>query len=192
MNEEPRRPAHQSADVDQTNDQKVDQANTQDASHHSDTRQDVNASSHVSQADDSQVTVVVQNYLSPAHPESGHLAGRVLDAAGSGISGCMVSVFFGPLAGIPVAVEQTDQLGRFRVADLPPGFYSLRVTGPDGTSVEHWNLRLSPGGECRPQLLLPPAAEGATAWPVPAPPARKADRTPRRSGRIHSRSPAGS
>lgn len=179
MNDEPQRSAHQSADVDQTNEQKVDQANTQDASHHSDTRQDLDITSRVTQAEEQQVTVVVQNHLSAPLPGSGNLAGRVLDSAGSGVNGCLVSLFFGPLAGVPVAVEQTDSLGRFRVNDLPPGFYSLRAKAPDDSTVEHWNLRLDAGSECRPQVVLP-VPQNAGPWPDPAPAGRRGGRAPRR------------
>ncbi len=157
MSEDLRRLTRQDADLDQTNNQKTDQTATQDASHHSDTRQDLAVRTHQSQVDQQKVTVTVQNHLGASAVQSaaGRLEGRVLDTAGMGIVDCVVEVFFGPLMGIPVAVEETDRLGRFQVADLPPGFYSLRAVAPDGTAAEQWNLRLDVGGECRTQLCLP-------------------------------------
>lgn len=155
MSEESRRLVQQDADLDQTNNQKTEQANTQDASHQSNPRQDLAVKSRQSQIDQQRVAVTVQNQLAPAAaPDAGRICGRVLNLAGAGLADCVVEVFFGPPLGVPVAVEETDGLGRFRVEDLPPGFYSLRAVSTDGITATQWNLRVVAGGECRAQVAL--------------------------------------
>lgn len=155
VGEEIRRPIAQDSDLNQTNEQKVDQGNAQDASHRSRARQDVVVHGH--QEEQQRVTVMVKNHLTPAAsmPGLGRMDGRALDAAGAAAAGCVVELFFGPLVGVPVAVEETDALGRFRLGDLPPGFYSLRATALDGAVAQQWNLRVDAGGECRAQVCLP-------------------------------------
>jgi hypothetical protein len=155
VSEEPRRLAQQSADVDQVNDQKVDQANTQDASHHSEAKQELALQSSVSQDQEHHINVMVHNHLTGSAVTAGTLTGLVGASHGGGIPQATVQLFFGPLVGIPVAVESTDQTGRFRFADLPPGFYSLRVAGLDGAAAEQWHLRVYAGQECRTQIRLP-------------------------------------
>lgn len=157
MSEEPRRLTRQEADLDQTNDQKVDQANTQDASHHSDARQEATVRGQLSQIDEQRVTVTVQNNLAgPAFaPAEGRLSGWIVDGDGHGVPDGTVEVFFGPLLGVPVAVERTDSHGCFRVDGLPSGFYSVRASQRRRTSVEQWNVRVDQGRESRLQLCLP-------------------------------------
>lgn len=132
------RQAHQNADLDQINDQKVEQGNSQDASHQSEQK----------------VAVTIQNHITGPFLQSGQVDGRITTVDGNSVAQCVVEIFFGALTGVPVAVEETDSLGRFQVLDLPPGFYSIRATGPDGTVVQQWNLRVRPEETCRVQLCL--------------------------------------
>ncbi len=160
MSEELRRLTRQEADLDQTNDQKVDQANTQDASHHSEARQ--------------RVAVTVENHMSPPAygMADGRLAGLILDNDGQGIPGVTVELFFGPMVGVPVAIEQTDALGGFRVDGLPGGFYSVRAGRRDRATVQHWNVRVDQGRESRIQLALPsflPSPRRKSAGSIDAP-----------------------
>lgn len=71
------------------------------------------------------------------------LAGRLVDAAGRGIEGATVELQ-GPgersdwdstLSGLRV-FRRTDDLGRFRFGDLPPGSYVLQEYAFDGPTVE--------------------------------------------------------
>lgn len=154
MSEEQRRQPQQNADLDQVNNQNVDQANTQDASHHSEARQEL----AVTHNDEHHVSVVVQNHLNPSVPTAGSIAGRVMTGEGAGAAGAEVQLFFGPLTGMPVVVETADEAGRFRIDDLPPGFFSLRAVGPDGSKAEQWHLRVHAGHTCRAQVVVQPVA----------------------------------
>lgn len=81
--------------------------------------------------------------LGPPHA----LAGRVLDASGAGVEGARVDLF-GPLpsGAFPNtanlyglrASRRTDDLGRFRFDDLPPGRYALDATptGAPGAAAQ--------------------------------------------------------
>lgn len=157
MSDMPRDLARQEADVDQTNDQMVDQANSQDASHHSEARQEASVRGHLSQVDEQRVTVTVQNHLagSAYGLAEGRLSGWILDSEGQGVAGVTVEVFFGPMVGLPIAIEQTDAHGCFRVDGVPAGFYSVRAGERHRTTVEQWNVRVDQGRESRLHLALP-------------------------------------
>jgi len=161
VSQESRRLCQQSADLAQTNNQRTDQANTQDASYHSSPRQDLAFRGHLSQVDEQRVTVTVQNHLAaPGLQDAGRLVVAVADGAGLPLPDCVVEVYFGPLTGVPVAIAETDRLGQMRVDDLPPGFYSLRIVGPDGTWSQLWNQRVTAAREARLQAVLPGLAPG--------------------------------
>jgi len=63
--------------------------------------------------------------------------GRIFDASGEGFPGVEIELLTerylpGGPARVPVAFARTEDLGAFRVADLPPGQYYVRAYGPEG------------------------------------------------------------
>lgn len=166
MSEQPQRPVQQDVDLKQTNDQKTEQANTQDASHQSSAEQDVAVHGYQTQIDRSQVRVTVHNQMLSAGALLGRLHVQVSDLNGAGVAGCTAELFFGPLVGIPFMVTGSDAMGRLQAPDLPPGFYGLRVVTPGGGIFEQSNLRVNPGGESRTIIVLPESAPQTQREPL--------------------------
>lgn len=91
---------------------------------------------------------------------TGQLDGRILcQETGQPVAGCEVQVFFGPVVDHPIATCRTDDLGTFTLADLPPGYYSLRCRAGD-LAVHVYNLRVWPGDATQFEVLLPQPAGG--------------------------------
>ncbi|MBS4026378.1 MAG: carboxypeptidase regulatory-like domain-containing protein [Clostridia bacterium] len=58
----------------------------------------------------------------------GNISGRVLDSeTAQPLIHKRMDVFFASTAGYPIASVYTDEVGGYKIPDLPPGFYTLRV-----------------------------------------------------------------
>ena len=97
----------------------------------------------------------------PAVAQNGHVQGRVRDDEGSAVYNARVEL---SQAGLFVAAAETDRLGFFGMAEVPPGAYTLRVTGLGYGEVTQ-PVGVGPGETVEVELLLPRRAvelEGIT------------------------------
>jgi hypothetical protein len=73
------------------------------------------------------------------------ISGRVRDSSGTPVAGAMVTVVSAsPI--IPQRIALTDKWGSFRVPNLFPGAYSVKVTMPRFLPASREGIRLNPGG----------------------------------------------
>ncbi|HEX2646043.1 MAG TPA: TonB-dependent receptor [Candidatus Dormibacteraeota bacterium] len=97
------------------------------------------------------LTVPVCAQSGPGAAAPGALVGRVTDTAGTVINGAAVHVRGTPYVG------HTREDGSFRIANLPPGSYSLRVT-EFGFAAESATVAVPSGGTGELNVRLRPAA----------------------------------
>lgn len=179
-----RTPAPRGTAVDQVNDQRTEQANTNANDQQNvcqpeqrtrvgvDQAATVHHNAPVQQTDWQQVHITVQNVWpgaggGPVGTDlAGSLAGQVCRSGdGRPVAGAPVEIFFGPPFGAPVHTCHTDGAGSFYVGDLPMGFYAICVRSPGLTaSAEQVNLRVRPGQTTWHRLSL----GGAPDTPVTA------------------------
>ncbi|HSG07611.1 MAG TPA: TonB-dependent receptor [Longimicrobiales bacterium] len=97
----------------------------------------------------------------PAQAQQGQVLGRVRDDEGSAVYNARVEL---AQAGVFVRATETDRLGFFRLADVPPGAYTLRA-GRLGYGQTAQSLGVGPGETVEVELSLPRQAvelEGIT------------------------------
>ena len=99
--------------------------------------------------------------VAPAEAQSGQVQGRVRDDEGSAVYNARVEL---TQAGGFVGAAETDRLGFFRLADVPAGAYTVRVTGMGYGGIAQ-PLGVGPGETVEVELRLPRRAvelEGIT------------------------------
>jgi hypothetical protein len=89
--------------------------------------------------------------------ERGGLVGFVQDARGTPVAGAVVSLF-GQVAGGISLVTVTDEAGRFALASLPPGSYTLRAVRRGLASASR--VRVQADRDATFRLSLPALADG--------------------------------
>lgn len=92
------------------------------------------------------------------------VAGIVRDAQGAAQVGAMVQVLGSGSAAIATAF--TDIYGRYRIAGLAPGNYSLRATAATFLPATRWNLRLATGMRATVNLTMNMLADPAVWLPA--------------------------
>jgi hypothetical protein len=90
-------------------------------------------------------------WVTPAAAQTGEVRGRVRDEEGSAVYNARVEL---TQAGVFVAAAETDRLGFFRLAEVPSGAYTVRVTGL-GYGETAQPLGVGPGETVEVELLLP-------------------------------------
>lgn len=107
----------------------------------------------ISQTNQQTLHLHVHN-LPPTISLAGRVEGVVLLSEGEvPLPETELHLFFGPVGEHPVATTRTDSQGAFLFADLPPGFYGLRLCLGHQVVLVH-NLRVMPGESCQPRLVL--------------------------------------
>lgn len=110
----------------------------------------------ITQTNEQTLHVHVHNHW-PESSYAGDMSGTVLTEEGEApLGGCSVEVYFGPIAGPPVATAITDAGGAFALKKLCAGYYSLRVLLPEGILGQAHNLRVVPGEVTQHILRIPP------------------------------------
>ena len=100
--------------------------------------------------------------------QAGAIVGTVTDSSGAALSGVMMTAASPQLIGGPQRVE-TDAVGRFRLATLPPGVYRVTAERPTFQTVERLGIDVPPGftSTVDLQLAIAPVAEAVVVDAAP-------------------------
>jgi len=94
----------------------------------------------------------------------GAISGTVRDSAGIAQGAARVELFSGSL--VPAATVFTDAAGFFRVSNLTPGAYDVKVSAPSFLPVLHADLSLKAGADLVLNITLNTLFEAARALPA--------------------------
>jgi hypothetical protein len=153
-----------------------DQVNNQDASQealqNSDLDQKVDQNQHSTQEQTlkqifkdknvgiSTLNIVINNNgqeQKESLPWAGSITGRIFDSdTTQPLINKRLDVFFASTAGYPVATVYTDEGGVYKIPDLPPGFYTLRVYPDDHgfTPTDMVNVKVAPQKQTTQDIMI--------------------------------------